>query len=87
MLNLQINIGIRGKSKWEALVSALFCAYLIQDAFWYFRGSAVGLCVYPGAEVGRFFQWWKITLDELLDSSISLNRLLQCSSATDFLTP
>lgn len=87
MWNLQRNIRIRGKSKWESLVSALFCTYLIQGDFWYFRGSAVDLCVYPGAEVGLFFQWWKITLDELLDSSISLNRLLRCSSTTDLLTP
>lgn len=52
-----------------------------------FKGSAVDLCVYPRAEVGLVFQWWKTTLDELLDSLIGLNRLLQCSSTTDLLTP
>lgn len=37
----------------------------LQSELWYSRAPGVDLCVYWKAEVGLFFQWWKITLDQI----------------------
>lgn len=79
----------KGKTKWEALVSAVFCTYLNPKWLVVFQGMCCGfVCVcesrgWPFLPVREH----RITLDQTTGQFGELRPILCCSSTTDLLTP